>query len=73
MSTGRDARIARMRASALAGNVHEAHDTDADDLEYVHDDEPATRGDAQPDFSSARERMLETFRDMAATPVETGE
>lgn len=74
MTTARDQMIERLRATALA-TTQDAADAshDLDEEGYYRDDVPATRADAAPDYSAARQRMLDHYADVRDTPVETEE
>ena len=65
--------MARLRATAST-TTEPAHDAD-DEAEgmFFRDDMPEVDRDAQPDYSPAREQMLQRFWDERDQPVATGE
>jgi hypothetical protein len=62
--------LARLRGTSA--NPEPAQDADEDGA-FFRDDLPKVARDAQPDYSPARERMLEAFADARHAAVESGE
>lgn len=67
--------LARLRGTTLTNTP--THDTDDEAGTaggmFFSDDLPEVERDVQPDYSPARERMLERYLDERDQPVETGE